>query len=142
MSWIVYWLDKRGLGSVADTLDRRAVGVGDIEAMHDLARRAMNRGEAEVAIEQLKKAIALKPDDAALCCSLGAAYRHAGRFDEARETFLRALTLNADYPQVLSNLGEWLCFRRFCSASGRFFVARHFAAARCQSIFLFIVFPW
>ena len=113
MRWVARWLQKRGLGSVADILDSRAAGAGDVEAMHDLARRAMSRGEAAVAIAQLERATILKPDDASLVCSLGAAYRHAGRFDAARQAYEQALALKADYPQVLSNLGEW------CIAKGQ-----------------------
>lgn len=113
MRWVTQWLDRRGLGSVADTLDNRAADSGDVAAMHDLARRALGRGAAEDAIVQLEKAIAIKPNDASLRCSLGAAYRHAGRFEAARHAYEQALALKADYPQVLSNLGEW------CIAKGQ-----------------------
>jgi protein O-GlcNAc transferase len=105
--WVARWLGRRGLGKVADTLDSRVANTGNVEAMHDLARRAMDRGDAAAAIEQLEKATTLKPNDASLLCSLGAAYRHAAHFDDAHQTYLRALSLKADYPQVLSNLGEW-----------------------------------
>jgi predicted O-linked N-acetylglucosamine transferase (SPINDLY family) len=106
-------LEQRGLGSVADTLDSRAADSGDVAAMHDLARRAMSRGQSALAIEQLERATALKPLEASLRCSLGAAYRHEGRFEEARHTYEQALALKANYPEVLSNLGEW------CIAKGQ-----------------------
>ncbi len=135
MRWAAHWLEKRGLGGVADTLDRRVADAGNVEAMHDLARRAMVRGEADMAIAQLQAALELEPKDATLQCSLGAAYRHANRFDEARLAYERALALKADYPQVLSNLGEWCIakgeaeealtwFDRALSCSPGFFEAR------------------
>lgn len=105
--WLSRWLDRRGLGRVADTLDSRAATAGDVDAMHAIARRAMNEGETDVAIAQLEKAIALSPRDARLQCSLGAAYRYSGDFDAARQAYERALAIKPDYPQVLSNLGEW-----------------------------------
>ena len=113
MRWIARWLDRRGLGAVADVVDARVAGAGDVEAMHALARRALSRGEAEAAILQLETALAARPEDAGLWCSLGAAYRHADNLDEAREAYLRALALKPDYPQALSNLGEW------CIAKGQ-----------------------
>ena len=113
MRWGARWLEKRGLGRVADALDSRAAEVGDVEAMHDLARRALNQGEAEIAIARLERATLLKPGDASLWCSLGAAYRHADRLDAARQSYEHALALKADYPKVLSNLGEW------CMATGQ-----------------------
>ncbi len=135
MRWVVRWLEQRGLGSVADTLDNQSAKAGDVEAMHDLARRAMSRGEAAVAIAQLEKAAALKPADARLLCSLGAAYRHDNRFEAARQSYEQALALKADYPQVLSNLGEWCIaqglneealdwFDRALAVAPRFFEAR------------------
>lgn len=113
MRWVARWLDRRGLGSVADTINSRAAAAGDVGAMHDLARRAMVGGKADAAVAQLEQAIALKPLDASLHCSLGAAHRHAGQFDEARQAYEHALALKPNYPQVLSNLGEW------CIAKGQ-----------------------
>lgn len=113
MYWVARWLEKRGLGSVADTLDRHAAATGDVRAMHEFARRAMQRGEDEQAIAQLEKAVTLKPMDASLRCSLGVAYRNAGQLDAARQAYEKALVLKPDDPRVLSNLGEW------CIAKGQ-----------------------
>lgn len=111
MRWAARWLDRRGLSTVADTLDMRIAGSGDVNAMHAIARRALARGETEIAIAQLEKAIANKPDDASLWCTLGAVYRHSDDFEASRQAYERALSLKQDYPQVLSNLGEW-CFAK------------------------------
>ncbi|MDD5248843.1 MAG: tetratricopeptide repeat protein [Rhodocyclaceae bacterium] len=106
MRWVARWLDKRGLAAVADVFDTRVAGVGDVDAMHALALRALSRGEADVAIAQLEAATAARPADAGLWCSLGAAYRYGARLDDARRANLRALALRPDYLQALSNLGE------------------------------------
>ena len=107
MRWTARWLERRGLGAVADTLDTRVARSGDVDAMHAIARRALERGETAAAIAQLEQAIVIKPDDANLWCSLGAAHRRSDSFEAARQAYERALILKPDYPQVLSNLGEW-----------------------------------
>lgn len=113
MRWISRWLERRGLGNVADSLDAGAASEGDVPALHDMARRAMARGDSEAAVPYLQKAIALAPGDATLLCSLGAAYRQTGEFDASYQAYLQSLNLKSDYLQVLSNLGEW------CIAKGR-----------------------
>jgi predicted O-linked N-acetylglucosamine transferase (SPINDLY family) len=105
--WLVRWLDRHGLGLVADTLSQRGAAQGDVGALHDMARRALARGEARQAIELLQRALALQPQAADLYCSLGAAHRQVGAFSEAHVAYERALVLKPDYPEVLSNLGEW-----------------------------------
>lgn len=102
---IARWLGQQGIDRVADTLDQRITG--DADALHDLARRALGRGETQNALAYLQDAIAQKPADAALWCSLGAAHRHSGEYEAARTAYEKALTLRPDYLQVLSNLGEW-----------------------------------
>jgi len=107
MRWAARWLEKHGLGTVADTFDMRTARSGDVDAMHDVARRAIARGDTAAAIVQLDKATAIRPDDPGLWCSLGAAHRHNDDFAAARLAYEHALTLKPDYLQVLSNLGEW-----------------------------------
>lgn len=111
MRWAAQWLEKKGLGRVADTLDNRAADSGDVRAMHAIARRALRQGEAVEAIRQLEKATRIAPNDDSLWCGLGAAYRQSSDFASARQAYERALALKADNPQVLSNLGEW-CMAR------------------------------
>ena len=133
--WVVRWLERQGLGGVADTLDQHAAASGDGEALHDLARRALGRGETLAAIAHLGQAIALAPEDASLLCSLGAAYRHDNRFEAARLAYLQALSLKPGDAKVLCNLGEWCIaqnqsaealdwFERALSSSPRLFEAR------------------
>jgi predicted O-linked N-acetylglucosamine transferase (SPINDLY family) len=105
--WVTRWLDRRGLGAVADTLDQAAAAEGSVDALHDMARRAIARGEPGMALARLQDALALAPTDASLLCSQGAAYRNNGEFALARRSYEQALVLKPDYLQVLSNLGEW-----------------------------------
>lgn len=105
--WITRWLDRSGLGHVADTVDQRSAAQGDVAALHDMARRALARGEPRQAIELLQKALAKSQHAADLWCSLGAAWRQAGEFAKSRQAYVQALGLKPDYPEVLSNLGEW-----------------------------------
>lgn len=107
MRWGARWLERRGLGDVADTLDTRVARSGDVDAMHAVARRALERGEAADAISQLERAVALAPNDARLWCTLGAAHRRKDDFNNARLAYEQALALRPGYPQALSNLGEW-----------------------------------
>ncbi len=113
MRWTARWLERHGLGSVADTFDTRVARTGDVDAMHAIARRALERGDATTAIARLEQATAIQPNGASLWCTLGAAHRHKNDFDAARQSYERAIALKPDYPQVLSNLGEW------CIAKGK-----------------------
>jgi predicted O-linked N-acetylglucosamine transferase (SPINDLY family) len=115
--WIARWLDRRGLGSVADVLDASDAGADNVEARHALARRALASGRASEAITQLEAATHKSPEDPTLWCSLGAAYRHADRYADAELAYRRALSLKPDYPQALSNLGEWCLAQRRIEAA-------------------------
>jgi predicted O-linked N-acetylglucosamine transferase (SPINDLY family) len=105
--WVTRWLDSRGLGTVADTVDRMHATQGDVASLHDMARRAMARNDAQEALNHLQAALAIAPQAPDLWCSLGAAHRQTGAFADARQAYENALALKPDYPEVLSNLGEW-----------------------------------
>ena len=105
--WVSLWLDRRGLGHVADTLDQRGAAQGNVLALHDMARRTLARGEPQAALPLLQQALAIQPQAADLWCSLGAARRQGGDFPGARAAYEQALQYKPDYPEVLSNLGEW-----------------------------------
>jgi predicted O-linked N-acetylglucosamine transferase (SPINDLY family) len=106
-AWAKRWLDRQGLGHVADTLDQREAALGNTTAMHDMARRALARGDAKAAVSLLQDALAIQPDAPELWCSLGAAWRHSGDFAQAHTAYTQALQLRPSYPEALSNLGEW-----------------------------------
>lgn len=105
--WGSRWLEKRGLGSVAGSLESHAAHDGDVEALHAVARRALAKQDIEGALAAVKQALNKEPDDPRLWCTLGAVHRHAREFDQARDAYQHALTIDSHYPQALSNLGEW-----------------------------------
>ena len=105
--WGSRWLEKRGLGSVAGSLETHAADDGDVDALHAVARRALAKQDIDGALAAVKQALAKSPDDPRLWCTLGAIHRHAREFDPAREAYRRALAIDPHYPQALSNLGEW-----------------------------------
>ncbi|WP_342617868.1 tetratricopeptide repeat protein [Rhodoferax sp. GW822-FHT02A01] len=105
--WVSRWLESRGLGHVADAVDQRGASAGDASALHAMAKRALGRSDHLQAIALLRQAIAVNPKAPDIWCSLGAACRHGGAFEDARTAYEQALALKPDYPEVLSNLGEW-----------------------------------
>lgn len=113
LRWGAQWLERRGLGDVADTLDAPVADAGNSEALHAMAKRALERGDAEGALKLLAQALDLAPLEARLWCTRGAAYRRRDAFDEARDAYEQALRLKPDFIQAMSNLGEW------CMAKGK-----------------------
>lgn len=105
--WVSRWLESRGLGHVADTVDHQAALAGDAQVLHSMGKRALGRNENAQAIELLSRAVSISPNAAEVWCSLGAAYRHSGSFPNARSAYEKALALKPDYVEALSNLGEW-----------------------------------
>ena len=105
--WISRWLEKQGLRHIAEVLEQKAADDNHVAALHARARRALAAGRTEQALMDLHAALARVPDDAALWCSLGAAYRRAANFPESRAAYEKALEYRPAYPEALNNLGEW-----------------------------------
>jgi predicted TPR repeat methyltransferase len=66
------------------------------------------RGNTEAALELLRRAVALHPDNGQSPNNLGTALIKAGQIEAARESFVRALGLLPDHPKALGNLGRTL----------------------------------
>jgi tetratricopeptide (TPR) repeat protein len=68
----------------------------------------------EPALEMIRKAVRLKPDDGYFVDSLGWAYYRLGRFDEAVTELERAVELKPDDPVINDHLGDayWQAGRR------------------------------
>lgn len=104
--WCVAWLDGKGLTAVASVLERRAARLGDVEAMHAVAKRALKGGDHVAALAAIAPALAREPGNPALWCTRGVANRLALAFDEARTDYEQAIKLSPKFVQALSNLGE------------------------------------
>lgn len=104
--WVSSWLDRHGLGSVANVIDQTDAQAGNVEVLHAVARRAIAAQDFAAARSALERALALAPQDGTLYCSLGAVQRHEGDFAGARLSYEAALARKPDYVQALSNLGE------------------------------------
>jgi Flp pilus assembly protein TadD len=65
---------------------------------------ALERGEVEVAIERLERAAALVPHASEIQNHLGLAYARAGRPDDARRAFTRAVELDCRNAAARHNL--------------------------------------
>jgi protein O-GlcNAc transferase len=100
-------LERKGLAAVASVVEMRAARGGNINAMHAVAKRALNCGDHVAAMSAIEPALAKAPDDPALWCTRGAAHRHALEFDAALSDYKQAIKLNPRFLQALSNLGEW-----------------------------------
>ena len=67
---------------------------------------ALARGDTDAAITILERAIAARPEDAALRNNYGVALMRFGRLDDAKREFERAIQLKRDYPDAFANLGQ------------------------------------
>jgi Flp pilus assembly protein TadD len=65
---------------------------------------ALDRGETAAAIAQLERAAQLVPDASEIENHLGLAYVRAGRTNDARAAFRRALALDCDNEAARANL--------------------------------------
>lgn len=76
----------------------------DVEALIEMGRAHIQRGQAFYGIEHLRKAEQLAPRDWRPLSLLGVAYDQTQRTPEARAVWQRALQLSPENPAVLSNL--------------------------------------
>ncbi|GAA0630201.1 tetratricopeptide repeat protein [Brevundimonas kwangchunensis] len=74
------------------------------EAMLEIGRGHIARGQAFYGIEALEQAANLRRDDWRPWSLLGAAYEQVRRGDDARAAWAHALTLSPDNPDVLANM--------------------------------------
>jgi tetratricopeptide (TPR) repeat protein len=76
------------------------------DALHLLGVLRHQQGHHEEAADLVGRAVALRPDDAALQLNLGNALKALGRLDGAIERFRNALTLAPEFPLAHYNLGN------------------------------------
>lgn len=101
----------------------RACGVTSASALPGLAEMMRHAGAAYAAAdwtraeELLRRALAIKPDDAYAHNNLGNVLRQRGRLEQALESYSRALELRADYAEAAYGRGVTLqCLQRFAAA--------------------------
>lgn len=75
----------------------------NVEAMLELGRAQIARGEAFYGIQPLEQARTLAPNDWRPLSLLGVAYQQVRRTEDARAAWNAALTLSPDNPEVLTN---------------------------------------
>jgi type IV pilus assembly protein PilF len=99
-------------------LDRRAA------VRVELAYGYFARGQYTTALDELKQALAVKPDLREGLNLRGLVYAALGEIPLAEESFRRALALNPRDPDTLHNYGWFLCQqRRFAEAYAQFDLA-------------------
>ena len=76
-------------------------------AWHGLGLIAATAGQSELAEQNLLKAVALEPVNAAYLSDLGYARLCAGKIADAREPLAKAAELDPDDVKVISNLSLW-----------------------------------
>ena len=75
-------------------------------SLHQRAIAAFLRGEPEVAVELLRRAIEANPESAVAANDLGSVLAQMGRTTEAIPAFRRAIELVPDYPEAHNNLAN------------------------------------
>ena len=98
--------------------DRRA------RARFELAREYFSNGKTEIALDEIKQAIAARPDMAEAYNLRGLIYANLNEPRLAEESFRRALQLNGRDPDAMHNFGMFLCQqKRFADAEAQFAAA-------------------
>ncbi|MFM0594072.1 MULTISPECIES: tetratricopeptide repeat protein [Paraburkholderia] len=77
-----------------------------VDALHLLGVLRHQQGQHAEAAELVRRAVKLRPEDAALQLNLGNALKALGQIDNAIEQFRNALTLAPSFPMAHYNLGN------------------------------------
>lgn len=98
---------KAGNLDAAEQIYRQVLAVepNHADALHLFGLIAYQRGQFEIAIESICKAIALQGEAPAFHNSLGEVFRAVGEADKAVACYRRALALNKAYAEAHNNLG-------------------------------------
>jgi predicted O-linked N-acetylglucosamine transferase (SPINDLY family) len=113
-----------------------AVDPNQVDAIHLLGLIAHQVGKHGIAVEYIRRAIALKGDTAAFHNNLGNALKCQRKLDEAIKSYRRALELNPKYAEAYNNLGAALndqekldeavaCYRRALELKPNYAEARY-----------------
>lgn len=69
----------------------------------------IQKGELEVALERLRRALNADPDYVDAHTTLGLLYGNLGEYDKAESSFKRALKIDSNHSATLNNYGQFLC---------------------------------
>jgi protein O-GlcNAc transferase len=78
----------------------------DMDSLHQSAIAAFQRGDADVAVELLRRAIEANPESAVAANDLGSMLAQMGRLTEAVAAFRHAIEVAPDYPEAHNNLAN------------------------------------
>ena len=102
--------DKKGFGERAKESFERAVKLQeDAETLNNLGFALYQSGNYRAAVDRLKRAAKLAPNDERILNNLGLAYCRLGKIDEAYKAFTRAtgrLTGNLNIAKMLERFGR------------------------------------
>ena len=105
----------RQMGNYGDALQAAErtliVAPNNVEALLEVARSQVGRGQGFYAIDPARRAEKLAPRDWRIPSLLGVAYEQASRYDEALAAHRQALALAPDNPVALGNLGMFYASR-------------------------------
>jgi tetratricopeptide (TPR) repeat protein len=99
----------KGMEAQAESIYRSVLAENPTypDALHLLGVVLYKRGDAQLAVEYVEKAVQSTGNDsfAAFYNTLGACYRTLGRVEEAEEQFKMALKINPEFVSAIFNLG-------------------------------------
>ncbi|MDD3296382.1 MAG: tetratricopeptide repeat protein [Candidatus Omnitrophica bacterium] len=87
-------------------------GLSEEASHYAIAEKYAENGKFDMAIEEFKKALGLKPDFFEAYNSIGFCYIQLGRYEEAIKHFEKALEFNSDYAQAYDNIGVAYSFMK------------------------------
>lgn len=127
-----------GLALAACTTTEVQQGVGSKADLKEAARLNtqlgidyMRKGQFDMALEKLRRALEQDPDLGTAHSSIALVYQRRGEAELAEEHYREALDLNADDPGTMNNFGIFLCGQGEIEDAEKIFVkaARHKANA-------------
>ncbi|NQV55965.1 MAG: tetratricopeptide repeat protein [Rhodospirillales bacterium] len=75
------------------------------DALHLLGLISQQQGDSSLAVDLIKRALTIKPDNAKAHNNLANALKELGRLDEAVASYQKALDIEPDFAEAHSNLG-------------------------------------
>ncbi|MGE0486638.1 MAG: type IV pilus biogenesis/stability protein PilW [Gammaproteobacteria bacterium] len=97
----------------AGVAEKREADRGKIaEVNTELGFQYMQKGEYEIAMNKLKKALEADPDHVDAHNAMGVLHATLGQNDDAERNFQRALRLDPANSAALNNYGQFLCQRK------------------------------